>query len=149
MRIQNYLYIDNEKSCQKICFSHFFCVYLQYERITTMAIRTPEQLKAMFQQSKEQKEQERQQQRLEKQQQYQELCKEADRLLKEDQERLKREKMEQLQAISEKTSQTALKRFYINLFNNRWIDDDRYDREAQNISIGKNGMRWLSREDRR
>ena len=126
MRIQNYLYIDNEKSCQKICFSHFFFIYLQYERITTMAIRTSEQLKAMFQQSKEQKEQERQQQRLEKQQQYQQLCKEADRLLKEDQERLKKEKIEQLSTLAKKTPQKPLKRFYSNLMNSRWIDDDKY-----------------------
>lgn len=125
MRIQNYLYIDNEKSCQKICFSQFFFIYLQYERITTMAIRTSEQLKAMFQQSKEQKEQQRQQQRLEKQQQYQQLCKEADRLLKEDQERLKKEKMEQLSTFTKKTPQKPLKRFFID-FNSRWIDDDKY-----------------------
>ena len=39
-----------------------------------MSIRTSEQLKAMFQQSKEQNEQQRQQQRFEKQQQYQQLC---------------------------------------------------------------------------
>lgn len=91
-----------------------------------MAIRTSEQLKAMFQQSKEQKEQQRQQQRLEKQQQYQQLCKEADRLLKEDQERLKREKMEQLSTFTKKTPQKPLKCTVTELYisGNRYIEKD-------------------------
>lgn len=108
-------------------------------------LRTPEQLKQLFQQAKEQKQKERQQQRLEKQQQYQQLCKEADRLLKEDQERVKKEKMEQLSTFTNKTPQTALKRFYINLFNNRWIDDDRYDREYDREGLEKmcpNHINW-------
>lgn len=91
-----------------------------------MAIRTSEQLKAMFNQSRQRKEKERQRQRLEKQKQYQQLCKEADRLLKEEQERAKRERMEQLQALVKKTPQKAPKwavtEFYMS--NNRYIDKD-------------------------
>jgi GH24 family phage-related lysozyme (muramidase) len=102
-----------------------------------MAIRTPEQLKQLFQESRERKQQELQQQKEAKKKQYQELCKQADQLLKDDQERAKKEKMEQLQALSEKTSQMALKRFYINLTNNRWIDDDKYTRHFNRQDLEK------------
>ena len=88
-----------------------------------MAIRTSEQLKAMFNQSRLRKEKEHQQQRLEKQKQYKALCKQADKLLKEDAERLKKKKMEQLQALIKKTPQKPLKctvtEFYIS--NNIYI----------------------------
>ena len=89
-------------------------------------LRTPEQLKQLFQQTKERKQQELQRKREEKKRQYQQLCKQADQLLKDDQERFKKEKMEQLSALNPKTSQKPLKRFYYNLMNNRWIDDDKY-----------------------
>lgn len=89
-------------------------------------IKSTEKLKAMFQQSKERKEKERQQQRLEKQQQYQQLCKEADRLLKEALQDEKRKRMEQLQALVKKTSQKRNKQHYINIDNNRWIENDKY-----------------------
>ena len=85
-------------------------------------IKSTEQLKAMFQQSKEQKEKEREQQRLEKQQQYKDLCKEADRLLKEAIRDEKKKKMEQLSTLIQKTSQRQNKQHYINIDNNRWID---------------------------
>ena len=100
-------------------------------------LRTPEQLKQLFQQAKERKEKELQLKRDEKKRQYQQLCKQADQLLKESQERAKKEKVEQLQALANKTPQTALKHFYINLFNNRWIDDDRYDREYDREDLEK------------
>lgn len=91
-----------------------------------MAIRTQEQLKAMFNQSRQRKEKERQRQRLEKQKQYQQLCKEADRLLKEEQERAKRERMEQLQALVKKTPQKPLKCTVTELYitSNRYIEKD-------------------------
>lgn len=91
-----------------------------------MAIRTSEQLKAMFQQSKKQKEQEHQQKLKEKQQQYQQLCKEADRLLKEALQDEKKKKMEQLSTLIQKTSQKRNKQHYINLDTNRWIDADKH-----------------------
>ena len=82
-------------------------------------LRTPEQLKQLFQQTKEKKEKELQLKRDEKKRQYQQLCKQADQLLKEAQERSKKEKVEQLSTLTKKTPQKPLKRFYINLFNNR------------------------------
>ena len=100
-------------------------------------LRTPEQLKQLFQQTKEKKEKELQLKRDEKKRQYQQLCKQADQLLKEAQERAKKEKMEQLSTLTKKTPQKPLKRFYINLFNNRWIDDDRYDREYDREDLEK------------
>ena len=91
-----------------------------------MAIRTSEQLKAMFNQSRQRKEKERQQQRLEKQKQYKALCKQADILLKEALQDEKRKRMEQLQALTKKTSQKQRKctvtEFYIS--NNRYIEKD-------------------------
>jgi len=91
-----------------------------------MAIRTSEQLKAMFNQSRQRKEKERQQQRLEKQQQYKALCKQADILLKEALQDEKRKRMEQLQALIKKTPQKPLKctvtEFYIS--HNRFIEKD-------------------------
>ena len=108
-------------------------------------LRTPEQLKQLFQQAKERKEKELQLKKEEKKRQYQELCKQADQLLKEDQERLKKEKIEQLQALSKKTSQNALKRFQINLFNNRWIDDDKHTRNLSREELEKmqpNHINW-------
>lgn len=89
-------------------------------------IKSTEKLKAMFQQSKEQKEKERQQQRFEKQKQYQELCREADRLLKEAIRDEKKKKMEQLSTLIQKTSQKQNKQHYINIDNNRWIDADKH-----------------------
>ena len=91
-----------------------------------MSIRTQEQLKAMFQQSRARKQKERQQHKQERQQQYRDLCKEADRLLKEALQDEKRKRMEQLQALVKKTPQKPLKctvtEFYIS--NNRYIDKD-------------------------
>lgn len=87
-------------------------------------LRTSEQLKKLFQQTLERKEKELQLKREEKKKQYKELCKQADQLLKEDQERLKKEKVEQLSALCPKTPQKQRKMPYINLFNNRWIDDN-------------------------
>lgn len=89
-------------------------------------IKSTEQLKAMFQQSKEQKEKERQQQRFEKQQRYKDLCKEADRLLKEAIRDEKKKKMEQLSTLINKTSQKRNKQHYINIDNSRWIDADKH-----------------------
>lgn len=91
-----------------------------------MAIRTSEQLKAMFNQSRQRKEKERQCQRLEKQKQYKALCKQADILLKQALQDEKRKRMEQLQALTKKTPQKQRKctvtEFYIS--NNRYIDKD-------------------------
>lgn len=99
----------------------------------SMSIRTSEELKAMFLQSKQRKERERQQKRLEKQKQYQRLCKEADRLLKEEQERAKRERMEQLQALAKKTPQKALKQpqieFEMHIYNSNLIEREPNDRD--------------------
>lgn len=91
-----------------------------------MTLLTNDRLKAMFQQSRERKEKERQEQRLEKQQQYRDLCKEADRLLKQALQDEKRKRMEQLSTLIKKTSQKPLKQPYINLDNNRWIDENKY-----------------------
>ena len=74
-----------------------------------MAVRTSEQLKAMFQASKERKQKERQQHKQERQQQYQLLCKQADKLLKQALQDEKKKKMEQLQALTKKTPQRAPK----------------------------------------
>lgn len=100
-------------------------------------LRTPEQLKQLFQQTKEKKEKELQLKRDEKNKQYQQLCKQADQLLKEALQDEKKKKAEQLQALTKKTPQKPLKHFYINLFNNRWIDDDRYDREYDREGLEK------------
>ena len=94
-----------------------------------MTLRTPEQLKAMFQQSRERKQKERQQHKQERQQQYQLLCKAADQLLKETIRDEKKKKMEQLYTLSEKCRQKPLKQPYINLDTNRWIDDTNYTRD--------------------
>ena len=91
-----------------------------------MAIYTPEQLKAMFNQSRQRKEKERQRQRLEKQKQYKALCKQADILLKQALQDEKRKRMEQLQALVKKTPQKPLK-WTITEFtmsNNRYIEKD-------------------------
>ena len=71
-------------------------------------LRTPEQLKQLFQQTKEKKEKELQLKREEKKRQYQLLCKQADQLLKEAQERAKKEKMEQLSTLTKKAFKTLL-----------------------------------------
>lgn len=94
-----------------------------------MAIRTSEQLKAMFQQSKEQKEKEREQHKKDRQQQYKDLCKEADRLLKQALQDEKKKKMEQLSTLIQKTSQKPLKQPYINIDTNRWIENGNYTRD--------------------
>lgn len=105
------------------------------ERINVM-IRKPEQLKALFQQTKEKKEKELQRKKEEKQQQYQQLCKQADQLLKEDQERLKKEKMEQFQALTNKTPQKQREVPYINLFS-QYIETDSFAYAIQNINRRK------------
>jgi len=89
-------------------------------------VRTREQLKDLFRESREQKQKERQQKRLEKQKQYQQLCKQADQLLKQAIQDEKRKRMEQLQALVKKTPQKPLKwsvtEFYIS--NNKYIEKD-------------------------
>ena len=110
-----------------------------------MAIRTSEQLKAMFNHSREQKKKEHQQKLKDRQQQYKDLCKEADRLLKEALQDEKRKRMEQLQALIKKTSQKPLKQPYINLDNNRWIDTNKYinDFSREELeTLCPNCIRW-------
>lgn len=98
-----------------------------------MALRTPEKLQAMFQQSRERKQKEKERQRLDRQKQYQRLCKEADRLLKEEQEMAKRERMEQLQALAKKTPQKPLKQpqieFEMHIYNSNLIEREPNDRD--------------------
>ena len=99
---------------------------MQYERITIMAIRTTQQLKDLFQQSRERKQKEKEQHKKDRQKQYQQLCKEADQLLKQALQDEKRKRLEQLQALIKKTPQKPLKwsvtEFYIS--NNRYIEKD-------------------------
>lgn len=91
-----------------------------------MTLRTPEQLKAMFQQSRERKQKEKEQHKQDRQQQYQLLCKQADRLLKEALQDEKRKRMEQLKALAEKCRQKAPKCTVTELYisGNRYIERD-------------------------
>ena len=91
-----------------------------------MTLRTPEQLKAMFQQSRERKQKERQQKLKDRQQQYQLLCKQADQLLKQALQDEKKKRMEQLYQLAEKCRQKAPKCTVTELYisDNRYIERD-------------------------
>ena len=92
-------------------------------------LRTPEQLKQLFQQTKELK-------RDEKKLQYQLLCKQAGQLLKEAQERAKKEKVEQLSTLTKKTPQKQREVPYINFFS-QYIETDSFAYAIQNINRRK------------
>ena len=85
-----------------------------------MTLRTPEQLKTMFQQSRERKQKERQQHKQERQQQYQLLCKKVNKALQDE----KKRKMEQLYQLAEKCRQNQNKCTVTELYitNNRYIE---------------------------
>lgn len=87
-----------------------------------MTLRTPEQLKAMFQQSRERKQKEKEQHKQERQQQYQLLCKKVNKALQDE----KKQKMEQLYQLAEKCRQKAPKCTVTELYisDNRYIERD-------------------------
>lgn len=99
-------------------------------------LRTPEQLKQLFQQTKERKEKELQLKSDEKKKQYQELCKQADQLLKEALQDEKKKKAEQLSTLTKKTPQRERKMPYINFFS-QYIETDSFAYAIQNINRRK------------
>lgn len=73
-----------------------------------MAIKTPEQLKQLFEETKARKAKERQQKKIQRQKEYYKLCKQADQLLKEAQEQEKKKKMEYLSTLIQKRQEKPL-----------------------------------------
>lgn len=87
-----------------------------------MTLRTPEKLKAMFQQSRARKQKEKEQHKQDRQQQYQLLCKKVNKVLQDE----KKQKMEQLYQLAEKCRQKAPKCTVTELYisDNRYIERD-------------------------
>lgn len=96
-------------------------------------LRTSEQLKQLFQQTKERKQKELQRKKEEKKKQYKELCKQADQLLKEDEEKRKMEKIEQLKSLSKKVRKPS----YYFMHNSRYIEEEAFWWADPNINREK------------
>ena len=95
----------------------------------TMRPRTPEEIKALLQQTKERKQREAQERRKQKQEEYKRLSKLADKLLREEKER----RMDNIKALAKKASQKPLKQpqieFEMHIYNSNLIEREPNDRD--------------------